>query len=246
MSINIPLFTCGDNFTLNCFGCKKTSDEEKRKKNVERQKQQQYESEIDNLNDVFHNSKYDIVILPIDPNVYSIQNLFPYWNHVQTWDIFIVGCDKTYILAQINSFETASDLSSSLPNNKGYGRMDTEFYDFLEPVWDRTLSGVKLQLFMQMREKTYLINTFPLTNTENKVIGGVLFMRDFNFNYMMPDENVAVRMTEERASQMHSELTKLHKQQVEDLLRRQDYERRTAQMLDHHIHEAIRKSMDTQ
>lgn len=223
MSINIPIFTCGDNFQLNCFGCRKKGS---------------YNRVIEELNDVYDKSSFDICILPINPAIYVIENLFPYWNHVQSWDIFIIGCDKTYIMAQVNSFETSKDLRQELPNRRGFGLIDTALYTFLEPIWDKTLGGTKLQFFMRMNDKDYLVNTFPMTNHKEKVIGAVLFMREFQLDRLdtgdLPSDMFPIKRT--RVSEdLRNEMVKIHKHQMEKLVKQHEYEKKTLDYIDEHI-----------
>ena len=70
------------NITFNCF---KSSDNNNFKENL-----------------IKNAKKFNIIILPIEKNV-ELKDLFPVNNHVETWNIFIIGISRNYILANINS-----------------------------------------------------------------------------------------------------------------------------------------------
>jgi hypothetical protein len=169
MSLNIPLFTCGDNFQLNCFGNREANHVKRNTRDVR------------DLADIYEKQQYDIVMLPIIPDFFKMDNLYPPWNHVDEWDIFMVGNDKTYILANVNSFKTSVNLSQHLLNNRAAGIVDEELAMFLDPLWDKTLAGSQLQFFMEMREQQYIVNTFHLTNMDKTIVGAVMLLRPFTF-----------------------------------------------------------------
>jgi hypothetical protein len=58
-----------------------------------------------------------------------------------------------------------------------------ELQEFFEPIYDQTLANHKLQFFITWQGKIYLVNTYPIINQFDEVIGGVIFIRD---NALMP------------------------------------------------------------
>jgi hypothetical protein len=122
--------------------------------------------------------EYKISILPITQN-FDIQNLYPITDHVELWNIFIIGNDKTYIMANINDPNITIPNSDQLPNHKGHNILRDELLKILDTIWDRTLTGKQLQFYIVWNGKLYFINTYPFFNGKNKVIGAILFMRTF-------------------------------------------------------------------
>lgn len=151
-------------FVFNCF-CTKPIPTNERKENDKLTR---------NIYDM--SQKHNINILPINMN-YEINNLYPKSNMVHEWTILIIGNDKTYILANINAPGLGD--SEKLLNHKGTGLFPEPIEEFLEPVWDKTLKGNNLQFFMLYNGKTYLVNTYAMSNHKGKVIGACLFMRLF-------------------------------------------------------------------
>lgn len=152
------------NMTVNCFGF-----ESKKKKRLQK------------LYDV--TEKLKISILPISLD-FDLDNLYPIHNHVSNWNIFVVGKDKRYILGNIGNENCL--LSKRYLNVKSEDLVDgfgdsfpPELFTFFDSVWDITLKGQNLQLYVMIAGKLYLINTYKLTNDKNNVIGACLFMRDF-------------------------------------------------------------------
>lgn len=122
--------------------------------------------------------QYKISILPIPQN-FDIDNLYPITDHVELWNIFIVGNDKTYILVNINDPHIIIPNTRQLPNHKAQNIMPEELVKLLDSIWDKTLLGKQLQFYMVWDGKLYFINTYPFFNGQNKVIGAILFMRTF-------------------------------------------------------------------
>lgn len=156
--LNINIF---ENFDLKCicFQKPKTEDDLDRK--------------------IYNVSKeYKISILPITPN-FDIDNLYPLTDHVELWNIFIVGNDKTYILANINDPHIVIPHKDHLPNRQGQNILPGELLIVFDSVWTKTLQGKQLQFYMVWNSKLYFINTYPFFNGKGKVIGAILFMRAF-------------------------------------------------------------------
>ncbi len=128
--------------------------------------------------------EYKISILPIIPD-FEIDNLYPLTDHVELWNIFIVGNDKTYILANVNDPHIVVPNAESLPNHSGINILPNELSVVFDSVWTQTLSGKQLQFYMVWNGKLYFINTYPFFNGKKKVIGAILFMRAFES--MPPD-----------------------------------------------------------
>jgi len=127
--------------------------------------------------------EYKISILPIIPD-FEIDNLYPLTDHVELWNIFIVGNDKTYILANVNDPHISVPNAESLPNHSGENILPHELSVVFDSVWTQTLTGKQLQFYMVWNGKLYFINTYPFFNGQKKVIGAILFMRAFE---SMPD-----------------------------------------------------------
>lgn len=125
--------------------------------------------------------KYKISILPVASG-YNIENLYPLTDHVELWNIFIVGRDKTYILANCKNLKIPR--SSELVNNTADGILPDELKDFFDPIWDQTLNGNQLQFYIIFDGRTYFVNSYPFFNERKRVIGAILFLRLFE---TMPD-----------------------------------------------------------
>jgi hypothetical protein len=117
-------------------------------------------------------SQHNICVLPIQ-NDFDLDNLYPTENHVDKWSTFIIGKDKTYILANSSHLK----MGDLLINHKGTGILPNTIERFLDPIWDRTLNGNQVQLFMIYDSKTYLLNSYSLRNNTLDIIGACMFMR---------------------------------------------------------------------
>lgn len=121
--------------------------------------------------------QYKISILPIS-NIYELDNLYPITDRVKEWNTFIVGNDKTYILSNIGDNRVYIPKDNDMVDTKG-ASMPEELFLFLDNVWTHTLKGKQLQFYMILNGQIYLINTYCLNNANNKVIGAIMFMRNF-------------------------------------------------------------------
>lgn len=129
---------------------------------------------------IYHVSReYKISILPITPN-FDIDNLYPLTDHVELWNTFVVGNDKTYILACVNDPHIVIPRVGDLPNNQGKNMLPEELYIVFDTLWTKTLKGKQLQFYMVWNSKLYFMNTYPFFNGKGKVIGAILFMRAFD------------------------------------------------------------------
>jgi hypothetical protein len=122
--------------------------------------------------------KYKISILPIT-TTYDIENLYPITDHVELWNIFIIGNDKTYILAKVSDPHIQIPNYEQLPNKQGKNIIPDELIKVFDSVWDSTLSGAQLQFYLVWNSKLYFMNTYPFLNDKKKVIGAIMFMRAF-------------------------------------------------------------------
>jgi hypothetical protein len=155
--------------------------------------------------------EYKISILPITPQ-FDIDNLYPLTDHVELWNIFVVGNDKTYILANINDLHIHIPNHNGLHNQKGEDILPSELVKVFDTLWDRTLSGRQLQFYMVWNGKLYFMNTYPFFNGAKVVIGAILFMRAFE---TMPETRFAtydgnimpVRFSEDRQAGPKAPLT---------------------------------------
>jgi hypothetical protein len=117
-------------------------------------------------------SQHKIYVLPIQ-NDFELDDLYPTENHVDKWSTFIIGKDKTYILASSSNLK----MGDLLVNHKGTGILPNTIEKFLDPIWDRTLEGNQVQIFMIYDSKTYLLNSYSLKNYTGQIIGACMFMR---------------------------------------------------------------------
>lgn len=122
--------------------------------------------------------QYKISILPI-ANVYELDNLYPITDRVKEWNTFIVGNDKTYILSNIGDNKVYIPQDNNIVDTKG-ASIPEELFLFLDNVWTHTLKGKQLQFYMILNGQIYLINTYCLYNANSKIIGAILFMRNFD------------------------------------------------------------------
>lgn len=120
--------------------------------------------------------QYNISILPII-QTYEIDNLYPPTDHVELWNIFIVGSDKTYILANIRDPFIQIPDTDKLPNKTSFNILPEGLHQFMDGIWEKTLLGKKLQFYMTWNCRLYFVNTYPFHNGRDKVIGAVMFMR---------------------------------------------------------------------
>lgn len=163
--LNFNLF---ENIVIKCFfGGKKAKYED-----------EEIDKKIYNLS-----KQYKISILPINPN-FDIDNLYPLTDHVELWNIFIIGNDKTYILANVNDPYMSIPGVESLPNKQGHNVLPEELALLFDSLWTKTLQGKQLQFYIVWNSKLYFVNTYPFYNGQRKVIGAILFMRAFD---TMPD-----------------------------------------------------------
>jgi hypothetical protein len=191
--LNFNLFENID-FVFNCFGKKitknETLDEDELDQNI-------YNNKI--------SKKFKISILPITPN-FDIENLYPLTDHVELWNIFVVGNDKTYILANVNDPFITLPQACKLPNKLSDHILPTELNIVFDSIWNKTLVGKQLQFYMVWNGKLYFINTYPFHNGKKKVIGAILFMRGFDTaeNKIINENAVRNRYSEEINSKLDS------------------------------------------
>lgn len=180
--------------TFQCFGGKKQSKTLNKKSEDELHK------------NIYHvTPEYKVSILPIQAN-FDIENLYPATDQVHIWNIFVVGSDKTYILANVNDEHICIPNAEYLPNHQGPKMLPNELVMVFDNIWTKTLSGSKLQFYMVWNGKLYLINTYPMSNNKNKIIGAILFMRGFDtVPESKPFENMSIPLkspSEERKSKL--------------------------------------------
>ena len=125
--------------------------------------------------------KYKISILPILAG-FELENLYPLTDRVEFWNTFVIGNDKTYILANCKNLQIPS--TDKLLNRTANGILPDELKDFFDPIWDKTLKGTQLQFYIVFNGQTYFVNTYPFLNNKKQVIGAIMFLRLFE---TMPD-----------------------------------------------------------
>lgn len=154
--------------TFQCFGGGKKSKTLNKKSEDELHK------------NIYHvTPEYKVSILPIQAH-FDIENLYPATDQVHIWNTFVVGNDKTYILANVNDDHICIPNAEHLPNHQGPVMLPNELVMVFDNIWTKTLAGSKLQFYMVWNGKLYLINTYPLSNNKNTIIGAILFMRGFD------------------------------------------------------------------
>lgn len=147
---------------FNCF-----CDNPQNKPNDQRRKRRSFERNIYDIG-----AKYNISVLPIQ-QTFELDNLYPQTNQVHEWTTLVVGKDKTYVLTHLGSISFAK--SDQLVNHKGPGIIPHELQDFFDPLWDETLAGTNLQLFLVIDGLTYFMNTFSFKNNHGSIIGACMF-----------------------------------------------------------------------
>lgn len=129
----------------------------------------------------------DILLIPLVKH-YHLDNLYPVQDEVESWNIFIIGNDKTYILAKCPDFK--QDIDENILNTKGIS-MNKRIFNFLDMIWDKTLTNnQEIQTFIYTNGSLFLLNTYQIKNKSSAVIGAICFMRHaglidksiFNYN----------------------------------------------------------------
>lgn len=123
---------------------------------------------------VSEGKKFNIIVLPVQKS-FELTDIFPQTNHVETWNTFIVGKNKNYILSNIYDLNIKN--IDEILNNQGHNILPDELIDFLNNIWDHTLTGFSMQFFIIIKSITYLCNSFPLQTNIKQNIGAVLFIR---------------------------------------------------------------------
>jgi hypothetical protein len=121
------------------------------------------------------NTRYNITILTVIDD-YVFENLYPKTNQVQTWNVFIVGNDKTFITSNNTDFSIPEDIV----NTRGEKIPSRELKEIFDEIFEKTLTGQDLQFLMLFSNKTYVVNTYFLSNQNKKVIGACAFIRLFD------------------------------------------------------------------
>ena len=122
-----------------------------------------------------YSKKNDILLIPL-LNDYQLNNLYPIMDEVEKWDIFIIGSDKTYILAKTRSFKNR--INDEILNQKIIQNIDKKFHQFLDKIWERTLNGRNIQIFVYTRKTLYFLNSYSFKNQNNDIIGAICFIRE--------------------------------------------------------------------
>lgn len=122
-------------------------------------------------------AEFNIGVLPAVVD-FTIDNLYPETNEVHKWNTLIIGNDKTFIHVSIYDLDIPE--VPSMPNQKAGNVLNRELQSFFDPIFDRTLAGSKLQFLISWRGHIYLVNTYPLSNQKDSVIGAVIFIRNCN------------------------------------------------------------------
>jgi hypothetical protein len=174
--------TLVEKMKINCFCGNLPKDDEPR--------QHRLSTEDDHAFNYIRNrgAQYNIGVLPAVVD-FTIDNLYPETNEVHKWNTLIIGNDKTFI--HVSIFDLQIPEALSLMNQKVGTALSPELQMFFDPIFDRTLHGNKLQFLISWRGHIYLVNTYPLTNQKDEVIGAVIFIRNCN---LLPFQKMSVEM----------------------------------------------------
>jgi hypothetical protein len=118
-----------------------------------------------------------MTILPV-PATFCIENLYPSTNHVDLWNILIIGNDKTFVHAALRDLDMPDE--RTFANNRSGTVLNRELQEFFDPIFDQTLANHKLQFYMTWQGKIFLVNSYPIVNQLSDVIGGIFFIRNFS------------------------------------------------------------------
>lgn len=137
-----------------------------------------------NLNNICKEfSTLNIQIIPTAENV-DIEDLYPESNHVILWNTFVIGRNKKYILSNIGNKQCILSkleiTNEQIVDTFGDTRIPLEFYKFLLKIWDETLIGNDIMVYVIINNITYLLNSYSLRNKKKDIIGAVLFMRNIH------------------------------------------------------------------
>jgi hypothetical protein len=143
-------------------------------------------------------TKHNITILPVYGKEMSggDSNLYPVSNHVDTWNTFVVGSDKTYILANVNNPLTHVPNHEYLQNHKGDNILPPEMHQFFDAVWDKTLLNNTMHLFVAWNEQLFRVNSFPLVSELGVVVGAVMFMKTFDHTNYVPGQEAVTSIVQ--------------------------------------------------
>lgn len=122
---------------------------------------------------------YNITVLPFQAD-FEIDNLYPITNKVELWNIFVVGNDKTYILANIKDPNIYVPHTAELLNHKSENILPSDLHRFFDAVWDSTLGGKQLQFCILWNNRLYLLNSYPFYNSKKTIVGATMFMRQYD------------------------------------------------------------------
>lgn len=174
-------FNVFESLNFSCFCRSPTIEEEEElppepAKSRHKAQRDRYSLDMDGVYRVAR--KYKISFLPVGPN-FELTNLYPLTNHVELWNVLVVGRDKSYILASIRDPHTRIPADGML-NRKGEESLPHELVKLFDIFWTKTLEDRQLQLFLVWNGKLYLVNTYAFKNPSGAVIGAVMFMRAFS------------------------------------------------------------------
>ena len=229
MAFSFPLFTCGDNFTLNCFGGRKDKDKGRVRHN----------QDISDLAENARKMDYGINIIPLDSDIFRPENLYPPWNHVELWNAFVIGNDKTYILASVRSLAVPEGMSEDVLNRVGSSVMDAQLVRFLDPIWDKTLKGSSLQFFVEIQLQKFIVQSFPLKRNA-RVLGAILFMYPFNFDDIITTAPALAEEVRRRSEDASGAIHNRHRSEWDEMLRRQNLENKRVQQVYQATHDDSR------
>jgi hypothetical protein len=125
-----------------------------------------------------HGQAYNITVIPVQVD-FEIDNIYPETNQVDKWNIIIIGRDKTFV--HVHLYDLVIPDAENFVNNRAGSVLNRELRDFFDPVFENTLAGQQLQFIMGWLGNIHLVNTYPIKNQNNMIIGAILFIR----NYML-------------------------------------------------------------
>lgn len=170
MVFNFNLFE-NINFNFDCFkdpSVKEFKESKSKKGNV-------------CISDIYKSNSPEYNVYPLAlKEEFNITDLFPSTNHVELWNIFIVGREKTYIQVSINDNDICIPNKMKLLNKKGENLIPDELEEIFNNIWDTTLMGNNIQIILIWNSIPYLVNTYSFKNSSGLIIGAILFMRRFD------------------------------------------------------------------
>ena len=145
---------------------------------TKKKKKKEMEEDLKEKSSMYKDIKINIIPTP---NNLKIHNLVFNNENLDKWNVFIIGNDKTYILAHIGD-PFYDNTNISIQGTKGE-KLSEDISYFFNKVWTYTLNSYELQFLAFIGNKMFLINTFCFrTKYKKKIIGAIMLMRSYDQN----------------------------------------------------------------